>query len=244
MAVDGQVADDSARLTSAPPIPSPPQVRSRRNPRWIALGVIAICLGAIASFFLYSQVAESHQVIAVRHSVSRGEAITADDLGAVRVGNTGGLATVPASSMGTLVGKVAAFDLVQGSLLPVGAVTDVLPPGKGNSVIGIKVATGRAPGGFLASGSPVRLVVLPVDAAGVDAGAGGATGAGAGGAATTTGGSAAEVTQVATINAVVVTSSQADDGVFVNLELGSDEAVDAASYAAQDRVVIVRESER
>ncbi|SDS73958.1 SAF domain-containing protein [Microlunatus soli] len=243
MAVDEQ-ATRSRTPPREPDIPATPQTRTRRNPRWIALGIIAICLGAIASFFLYSQVAESHRVVAVRHSISRGETIKADDLGQVSVGDTGGLVTVPATRIGSLVGKVAAVDLVEGSLLPPDAITDVLPPDKGNGVIGIKVATGRAPSGFLAAGSPVRLVILPVDAAGVDATSGQSTSASTSGTAPPGDGSAAEITNVATISAAVINSDQAEDGVFLNLELATDEAVEAASYAAQGRVVVVRESER
>ncbi|MBO0813223.1 MAG: hypothetical protein J2P23_14430 [Microlunatus sp.] len=232
---------------SRTPVPAAVQIRSRRNPKWVALGVVAICLGAIASFFLYSQLTESHQVVALRRTVDRGASIAAQDLVTVRVGDTGGIDTVPAAELDSLVGKVAAFDLVQGSLLPVNAVTDTLPPDRGKAIIGIRVDTGRAPSGFLATGSPVRLVVLPVDAAS------------AGGSATVTGGTTStdpadrgrpaadgtqEVTHVATVKAVVVNSSPLDDGVFLNLELDSAQAVDAASFAAQDRIVVVRDSDR
>lgn len=243
MAVDEQATRARTAQTGTPArdldIPTTPQTRARRNPRWIALGVVAICLGAIASFFLYTQVAESHRVIAVRHDIGRGETITAADLGQVSVGDTGGVATVPAAGIADLVGKVAAVDLTEGSLLPPHAITDVLPPDKGNGVIGIKVATGRAPSGFLAAGSPVRLVILPVDAAGPDATSGQSTGSSASGDS-----SAADITNVATISAAVINSNQTEDGVFLNLELATDEAVEAASYAAQGRVVVVRESER
>lgn len=228
-------------------IPAPPLPRARRNPRWIALGIIAICLGAIASFFLYSQVAESHRVVAVRHGISRGDTISADDLGQVSVGNTGGVRTVPSTQLAGLVGQVAAVDLVEGSLLPPDAITDVLPPSKGNGVIGIKVATGRAPSGFLAAGSPVRLVVLPADAAGVDAATGQTTSGRTGSPsddANTGESTSAEITNVATISAAVISSQQSDDSVFLTVELSTDEAVEAASYAAQGRIVVVRESER
>jgi hypothetical protein len=221
---------ETAEIPAVPTIPATPVTRSRRNPKWVALGVIALCLGAIASFFLYSQVAESHQVIAVRKTVSRGTTITADDLGVVRVGDIGGARSVPASRLPELVGALAAHDLVEGSLLPPGAITRVLPPEPGHGVIGIRVASGRAPAGFLAPGSPVRLVVLPPNVGGE---AGSVTSAGK-----------SDVTNVATIPAVVVNSQAADDGQLINLELASEQAVDAASYAAQERLAVVRESER
>lgn len=252
MTVDEQ-ARPRASADAPSPVPSAVQLRSRRNPRWVALGIVAICLGAIASFFLYSQISESHQVVAMRETVHRGSTITAADLGEVRVGDTGGIATVPASQLDTLIGKIAAYDLVQGSLLPANAVTGSLPPGHGKAIIGIRVDTGRAPTGFLTSGSPVRLVVLPPDAASaggsgsVQDGAQPDDGATAGSDGSTTGdganGSTKEVTNVASMSAVVVNSTQLDDGVFLDVELDATKAADAASYAAQDRVVIVRDSE-
>ncbi|QGN34565.1 SAF domain-containing protein [Microlunatus sp. Gsoil 973] len=235
-------------VDKAAPVPSAVRIRSRRNPRWIALGVVAICLGAIASFFLYSQLSQSHQVVAMRQTVHRGTTITAQDVGLVRVGDTGGIATVPASGLDDLVGKVAAFDLVQGSLLPVNAVTNSLPPGHGKAIIGIRADTGRAPDGFLSPGSPVHLVVLPVDVGSgdVSAATGDAGTSGSGESGDTPPGSdgSTEITTVATIPAVVMSTSQLDDGIFLDLELDSGLAADAASFAAQGRVVVVRDSER
>jgi hypothetical protein len=253
MTVDEQ-ARPSTSAEPSPPVPSAVQLRSRRNPRWVALGIVAICLGAIASFFLYSQLSESHQVVAMRETVHRGSTIMAADLGEVRVGDTGGIATVPAALRDSLIGKVAAYDLVQGSLLPANAVTGSLPPDQGKAIIGIRVDTGRAPSGFLTSGSPVRLVVLPPDAASGDGSGSGSDGtqsedgAPAGSAGSTpaqngAGSRTKEVTNVATMTAVVINSTQLDDGVFLDVELDAAQAVDAASFAAQNRVVVVRDSE-
>ncbi|GAB3917310.1 hypothetical protein GCM10011575_32030 [Microlunatus endophyticus] len=228
----------------APPVPAAVQARTRRNPRWVALGVVAVCLGAIASFFLYSQLSESHQVVAMRQTVHRGGTITAADLGQVRVGSTGGIATVPAAQLDSLVGKVAAFDLVQGSLLPADAVTTALPPDHGKDIIGIQVATGRAPSGFLSPGSPVHLVVLPADVGPGNGPGSAATGAQQPSSGSTPGSSSKEVTNIATMAAVVMSSTDVDDGVYLDLEIDSRMAADAASYAAQDRVVVVRDSER
>jgi hypothetical protein len=228
-------------VDAAATIASAPAIRTRRNPKWIALGVIAVCLGAIASFVLYSQVSESQQVVAVRSSIDRGTTITAADLGIVRVGDTGGVATVPADEMRSMIGQVAAVDLIRGSLLPPDAVTSELPPARGKGVIGIRVSSGRAPVGFLAPGSPIRLVVLPASASGAEGGpapSGSETGE------STSGSSGKESTNVATISATVVNSTQLDDAVLINIELESGQAVDAASYAAQERVVVIRESER
>jgi hypothetical protein len=237
------VIEHDARQSAPAEIAPAPRIRTRRNPKWIALGVVAICLGAIASFFLYSQVAESHQVVVVRHTVSRGATIRSGDLGVVTVGSTAGVRTVPAAAIDGLIGQIAAVDLIEGSLLVPGAVTREVPPAHGNDIVGIRVPTGRAPGGFLPPGSPVRLVVLPADAGRTDVTGGGSVDdAGTGESPRTP--SDDELTNVATISAVVVDSTALEDGLLINVELDSGQAVDAASYAAQDRVVVIRESER
>jgi hypothetical protein len=232
------VEDDVERPAQVD-IPAPPQIRTRRNPRWIALGVIAICLGAISSFLLYSQLAESHQVIAVRETIHRGSTITQADLTTIRVGNTDRVATVPADRLPEMVGKVAAFDLVGGALLPPEAVTDELPPAADQAIVGVRLATGRAPSGFLPPGSPIRLVVLPdPDAVGDPAEADDPTGS-QGDAGVT---ESADPTPV--IDGTVINTVQLDDGVVINVQVTAAQAVGAASYAAQDRIAVVRDSER
>lgn len=240
-------------------IPAAPQIRSRRNPKWIALGVIAICLGAIGSFFLYSQLSESHQVIAIRDTVHRGSTITQDDLAPVRVGNIDQVSAVPADRLPHLVGKVAAFDLVPGALLPPNAVTDELPPAADAAIVGVRLPTGRAPSGFLAPGSPIRMVVLPdpeaagtvnsgtdsnepgtnetgSDQTGIEEGDGGE------GSPDDAGADASVSTRV--IDGTVVNTVKLDNGVLINVQVHAGQAVGAASYAAQDRIAVIRDSER
>ncbi|QDP94719.1 hypothetical protein FOE78_01225 [Microlunatus elymi] len=239
MAIDERMPDTSTVPAAVPQLPVGPRVRTRRNPRWIALGIVAICLGALASFFLYSQLSESHQVVAIRHTVTRGTTIGADDLAVVSVGDIGGAQAVPADRLPSLVGQVAAYDLVAGSLLPADATTDNLPPAKSKSVVGIRVAIGRAPSGFLTPGSPIRLVVLPASAAGA-----GSADSDAAAPPVATAQPASGSDQLPTITAAVVSSERLDDGIYLNIELDARQAIDAAAYAAEDRVVVIRESER
>jgi len=82
----------------SPSTPAPPPVPGRRNPKWIALGIVALCLGALLSFVIYSRVADEIAVVSVVNTVHRGSTVTAADLTTVSVKAGAGVQTVPASS--------------------------------------------------------------------------------------------------------------------------------------------------
>ena len=37
--------------------PQPPRLPARRNPKWIALGIVALCLGGLLSYLIYTRIA-------------------------------------------------------------------------------------------------------------------------------------------------------------------------------------------
>ncbi len=209
---------------AAAPLPAAAAPRQRRNPRWIALGVIAICLGALASFFLYSQAAESHRVVAVRSAIPRGTVIQSNDLTVVTVGSTPDIRTVDGEQLPGLVGRRAAVDLVPGTLLPPDAVATEPLPAPQHAIVGIRLGDGRAPRGHLEPGSPVRLVaVAPANAeAGFRDGFSDLSVTG-------------RVVEVATLN----------DGqsVLLDVDVPAAQAASVARLAAQDRIVAIRDSE-
>ena len=67
-----QQATSAAGLAATP---QPPRMPGRRNPKWIALGVVALCLGGLLSYMIYAQVASETAVVAAAHTVYRGEKI-------------------------------------------------------------------------------------------------------------------------------------------------------------------------
>ena len=144
-----------------PRTPAPPRVRGRRNPRWMALGVVAICLGGLLSYVIYAKVAVQTAVVAMARTVHRGAVISATDLTTATVGGTSKLSTVPAGRLPDLVGHRVAYDLVEGALVPAAAVADVPVPDAGRAIVGLKLSQGRAPAALLDPSAPVRLVALP-----------------------------------------------------------------------------------
>lgn len=137
-------------------VPAQP-LRPRRNPRWIAAGVLAICLGAVGSLLLYTQAATANTVVSMNATVMRGETVQADDLTPVTVGHLAGIAAIPSSRLADLVGKQALVDLARGSIVLEGTVGTSEHP-SGQSQVGLKLALGRLPIAALPRGTPIRII--------------------------------------------------------------------------------------
>jgi SAF domain len=204
--------------------PQPPRLPGRRSPKWIALGIVALCLGGLLSYLIYARVASEAAVVAAAHTVYRGETIERSDLATITVRGGSVPHAIPATQLKDLVGKRAAFDLVEGSVVPSTAVTDAAIPAEGRAIVGLKLAPGRAPGNLLQPASRVRLIAMPSD------------------------------TDSATNDKLagnifvgsVIDQALAADGmsILVNVDVDAAAAPTIATLAAQDRIVIVRDAGR
>lgn len=214
---------DMTGPSAAADLPSPPPVRGRRSPKWIALGVIAICLGGLGAFFLYNELSQAQTVVAVAQTVYRGSVVEAGDLTTITVGKTPGVSTVPAEQLESLVGQRAVADLMAGSLLPAGALAPTTIPAADHAVVGVNLVAGRAPVGFLQPSSLIRLVAIPPE--GADAGY-------------------KDSYTGMIIKASVIDATPAPDGlsIMVNVDVASDKSAAAALLAARNRLVVVRDA--
>jgi hypothetical protein len=206
--------------------PEPPRIPGRRNPKWIALGIVALCLGALLSYAVYSRVAAETSVITMAATVYRGETVEASDLAVVRLSGEAVQSSVPADQLDALVGQQAVYDLPQGTILVPAAIDDVVIPATGRAVIGIKLPTGRAPTALLTPASPVRLVALPPSS--------------------TTNAETSDKLAGKTYQATIVDQAPGADGasIVVNVDVTSDQAPTIAMLAASDRLVVVRDPAR
>lgn len=232
MSIDAEPRTGPARVTGrradapAPPAaPELPPLPGRRNPRWIALGVLALCLGALLSAVLYARLAAETTVVTAARTVYRGEVLERDDLTTLRLRGGTVPGAVAAGDLEPLVGRRAVFDLPAGTVVTGPAVAESALPAEGRAVVGVRLATGRAPEALLFPGSPVRLVALPPasdDAAGEDGLAG------------------------KTYPARVVDSAPGADGVslVLDVDVARAQAPTVATLAAQDRLVVVRDAGR
>jgi hypothetical protein len=219
-----------ARKSTAQPRPSTPEsqrIPGRRNPRWIALGVVALCLGALLSYVIYTRVATETAVVMMARTVYRGTTVQAEDLTVARISGESVAHSVPASSLGSLVSRKAVYDLPQGAIVTPGAIDDVVVPASGRAVVGVKLATGRAPAALLVPASPVRLVALPAG---------------------TSSDPDAPADKLAgkTWNGLVLDQAPGADGasIVINVDVPAEQAPTIALLAAQDRLVVVRDPAR
>jgi len=214
----------AASAAGSPVTPQPPRMPGRRNPKWIALGIVALCLGGLLSYMIYARVASETAVVAAAHTVYRGETIEQGDLTTITLRGGSLPHTVPALRLADLVGKRAAYDLIEGSVIPSGAVVVDATPAEGRAIVGLKLAPGRAPGNLLLPSSLVRLIALPAaaDSAITD-----------------------KLTGSVFVGRVIDQSPAADGtSILVNVDVEAGAAPTIAMLAAQDRVAIVRDAGR
>jgi SAF domain len=214
-----------AASAAEPPVtPQPPRMPGRRNPKWIALGIVALCLGGLLSYMIYARVASETPVIAAAHTVYRGETIEQGDLTTIMLRDGSLPQTVPAIRLADLVGKRAAYDLIEGSVIPSSAVVEEASPAEGRAIVGLKIAPGRAPANLLLPSSVVRLIALPAaaDDSTMD-----------------------KLTGSIFVGRVIDQSPAADGtSILVNVDVEAGAAPTIAMVAAQDRIAIVRDAGR
>lgn len=158
-AVNGKPVADARRQAIAP---------TKREPvrrRWgrVAGGVFAAVLGGWLFASLYLSAGDRVDVLALASSVGRYEVIERSDLRVVSISADTDISTVAASSLDDLVGRVAATDLSQGSLLADGA---LVADGErlvqtDEAVVGVLVKPGDSPTTELRRGASVSVVVRP-----------------------------------------------------------------------------------
>ena len=207
----------------SPATPQPPRMPGRRNPKWIALGIVALCLGGLLSYMIYARVASETAVVAAAHTVYRGETIEQGDLTTITLREGSLTQTVPATGLADLVGRRAAFDLIEGSVIPSSAVVEEGIPPEGRAIVGLKLEPGRAPGNVLLPSSLVRLIALPTAAEGSTDKLAGSIFVGR-----------------------VIDQSPAADGtsILVNVDVDAGAAPTIATLAAQDRIALVLDAGR
>jgi len=214
----------AASAPGSPATPQPPRMPGRRNPKWIALGIVALCLGGLLSYMIYARVASESAVVVAANTVYRGETVEQSDLTTITLRGGSLPQTIPASGLTDLVGKRAAYDLVEGSVIPSNAVVDQAFPAEGRAIVGLKLAAGRAPSNLLLPSSLVRLVAMPAAADN----------------------STTDELAGSTFVGRVIDQSAGADGtsILVNVDVEAGAAATIAMLAAQDRIVIVRDAGR
>ncbi|MEU2200145.1 SAF domain-containing protein [Isoptericola sp. NPDC019482] len=208
----------SADPSGAPAGQIAPPPKMRRRPALIALSVVLVCVGALASAFAFQSMSNSQEVLTVRETINRGQVIDADDLVVVQIGVDPALQAVPASSAEAVVGKRAALDIAAGGVLTAEQVTDESVPSAGNSVVGVSVTAAMLPAGQVRSGDEVRIVT------------------------TSTSGDTEGPTAVAGV-VVGVTTDTVSGNTLVNVQVAAGDAPQVAAASAEGSAAIVVDSQ-
>jgi hypothetical protein len=200
--------------------PTPPP-RVRRKPGLIALGIALASLGALMAAWLVGSATDTKTIIEITEGVDRGAVISADSLGATSINADSQLATVPASELDSISGKVAVSDLVPGSVLTPDSFTEASIPGAGETLVNVFVAPAQVPTQTMRSGQVVRIVSTPRSQDDATSGA------------------------QPTIQATVVsTTFNEDSGSYgVDVTVPSATASELAAWVATGRVAIIVDSE-
>ena len=199
--------------------------KARRRTAHI-LGVIALlAVCGLAAVFVVRAVQTQNRVVQVRTDISRGAVIKVTDLAEVTVGSVQGVSTVPAAQLPTLVGQRATVDLVQGSLLPEGSVSDVAVPPAKQALVGLRLDQGRMVIGDVTPQSRVRLIVTAPQ-----------------------GGDPAykDANSSREFPAVLIESTDALDGAatLVNVQVAQADAGLVAQLAATNRIAVVQDPQQ
>jgi len=144
------------------------RVRVRRNVRWLAAGIIAVALGGLGTWALFSAVADTRAAIKVTSTIYRGQVISAKDLAVVAIGRSTDVAAVSGDQLNAVVGQSARTDLPAGGLL-VGNSYGPAELAPGLARVGLKIEAGRIPSTAMRPGTSVVVVALPSATGGAQA---------------------------------------------------------------------------
>lgn len=195
-----------------------PRLRTRRSPLWLLAGIVAICLGGLASAFVYLSVASSEPVLRVNRTIHRGEVITAQDLSIISISSGLDVRTVADERFSEVVGKAAITDMPGGGLLVEGSWGDVAQP-VGTSRVGVRLQPGRYPSTDLRPGTGLLVVALPAANAGEEA----------------------ELPTSVPATLVAAPAPQQDGSATFDLNVATGQAEEVARWASTDRVTLVQQ---
>ncbi|GAA4898694.1 hypothetical protein GCM10025789_15820 [Tessaracoccus lubricantis] len=143
----------------AAPRPEAVQLRARRSPKLIALGLLLVTMGGIGAALLYTMNADQKSVVVMAADVLRGEVVAAEDLMVMEVPGALGVEAEGADVLQSLVGQRARMDLPQGAF-PLARHVGDDPLPSGQSLVGLRLTLGKLPSTDLPPGTTVRLVGL------------------------------------------------------------------------------------
>lgn len=133
------------RPTDPAPAPVLSRQAARRNTPLVGVGVVLVVIGALASAALRSGAAQRIPVLVVARPVAAGAVVREADLREVELSPAAGVAVVPASRRGTVVGRRAAAPLAAGMVLSDGLLAPGAKLDVGEALVPLALPAGRLP---------------------------------------------------------------------------------------------------
>lgn len=136
----------------------PLPVRQKRPGYAVIAIVLIVGLGALGAYF-YTKAGQKTPVVVVTKDVAAGHRIERSDLSTVNV--AGAVTAIGGSNLNSVVGQVAAVELLPGTLLQRAMVTSASPLPSGSSMVGVELKPGQLPAGGISDGAKVQVLQLP-----------------------------------------------------------------------------------
>jgi hypothetical protein len=125
----------------------------------VALAVALIVGFGALGFWFYTSAGSKTPVVMATQDIPVGRVIQRDDLTTVEV--AGGVTAVAGANLGTLVGQVAAVEILPNTLVQRAMVTSGSPIPAGQGLVGVAAAPGQIPSSGLVPGDRVEVLQLP-----------------------------------------------------------------------------------
>jgi hypothetical protein len=218
----GGSASDAGGSGGPAQIPAAPMLAlagHRRRPVVLVWGLLLVLIGGLAGWWGVQSTGSRTAVVVMAADVNYGDVISLRDLAEADVMPDPGLLTIPWSAASSLVGKIAATDLLRGTLVSSRAVTGGRITTAGQSIVGVTVTPSQAPTMPLQPRDTVLLVLIPAasEADSVDL-----------------------TTQLGGVSATVLSVGAVQSGSrTVDVIVRDDAAAAVAVLAASDRLAIV-----
>jgi hypothetical protein len=142
---------------------SPGGLPTRRRWGRFAAGITLALLGAWVFAAVYVSAGKRVEVLALAHDVPMYTKLERDDLRTVRVAADPSVETISAGKADDLVGRVAAVELREGTLLAGTQLfaEDVSPPASGSTIVTGIVGRGQAGPSVLVPGRTITVNIIP-----------------------------------------------------------------------------------
>jgi hypothetical protein len=160
---------DRRRLTRRVPQAGAPAARfdpgkagdpRKRNPIWLAGGLLLVLACALGGALLFSSADERVAVLVAADTLAPGVPVDRSSFVVAQVAADSNVAIIEPDMVDSLVGRLPAGPIPQGTVISEGLLVDAMPLEADEMIIGVALDPGEAPSDSIEVGVPVELIVV------------------------------------------------------------------------------------